>query len=120
MTEFCFSTPRIIMQRCLASITTATPDGWKRLHQCVGDLGGELFLNLQPAGKHVDDARDFGKADDFAIWDVGDVRPPDKRQQMMFAHRVELDVFHHHNLARVGIEDRAINHVLDDIAGNPG
>ena len=28
MTEFCFSTPRIIMQRCFASITTATPAGW--------------------------------------------------------------------------------------------
>jgi hypothetical protein len=27
MTEFCFSTPRIIMQRCLDSITTATPVG---------------------------------------------------------------------------------------------
>ena len=25
MTEFCFSTPRIIMHRCCASITTATP-----------------------------------------------------------------------------------------------
>src|ERR1051326_7713397 len=27
-TEFCFSTPRMIMQRCCASITTATPRGW--------------------------------------------------------------------------------------------
>src|SRR5438552_4086037 len=27
MIEFCFSTPRIIMQRCFASTTTATPDG---------------------------------------------------------------------------------------------
>ena len=31
----------------------------------------------------------------------------------MFAHRIKLDVLDHHNLARVGIEDRAINHVLD-------
>ena len=38
---------------------------------------------------------------------------PDKWQQMMFAHRIKLDVLDHHNLARVGIEDRAINHVLD-------
>ena len=30
MTEFCFSTPRIIMQRCFASTTTATPDGCKQ------------------------------------------------------------------------------------------
>src|SRR6266478_508703 len=27
MIEFCFSTPRIIMQRCFASTTTATPLG---------------------------------------------------------------------------------------------
>src|SRR5438128_1304973 len=27
MIEFCFSTPRIIMQRCFASTTTATPFG---------------------------------------------------------------------------------------------
>src|SRR5207253_8793418 len=27
MTEFCFPTPRIIMQRCFASTTTATPEG---------------------------------------------------------------------------------------------
>ena len=26
-TEFCFSTPRIIMQKCTASITTPTPRG---------------------------------------------------------------------------------------------
>ena len=26
--EFCFSTPRIIMQKCMASITTPTPRGW--------------------------------------------------------------------------------------------
>src|SRR5438309_8370168 len=30
MTEFCFSTPRIIMQRCFASTTTATPEGCKQ------------------------------------------------------------------------------------------
>lgn len=28
-TEFCFSTPRIIMQRCRASMTTPTPSGFK-------------------------------------------------------------------------------------------
>ena len=26
--EFCFSTPRIIMQKCMASMTTPTPLGW--------------------------------------------------------------------------------------------
>ena len=31
MVEFCFSTPRIIMHMCLASITTATPAAWVML-----------------------------------------------------------------------------------------
>ncbi len=119
MTEFCFSTPRIIMQRCFASITTATPDGWRALHECVGDLGGELFLDLQAAREDVDDPRDFGETDHFAVGDVGDVGTPDEWEQMMFAHRIKLDVLDHHDLARVGIEDRAINHVLDTDAGNP-
>ncbi len=26
-TEFCFSTPRMIMQKCMASMTTPTPRG---------------------------------------------------------------------------------------------
>ena len=73
MTEFCFSTPRIIMQRCFASITTATPDRMEGLHERVGDLGGELFLDLQAAGEDIDDARDFGETDHFAVGDVGDV-----------------------------------------------
>ena len=27
-TEFCFSTPRMTMQKCMASMTTPTPRGW--------------------------------------------------------------------------------------------
>ena len=36
--EFCFSTPRIDMQRCVASMTTATPSGAILLANRVGDL----------------------------------------------------------------------------------
>ena len=36
--EFCFSTPRIIMQRCMASITTPTPRGAKHFVHCLRDL----------------------------------------------------------------------------------
>ena len=42
ITEFCFCTPRIIIQRCLASITTATPIGFRdsliALRICVVSL----------------------------------------------------------------------------------
>lgn len=33
MLEFCFSTPRIIMQRCWASMTTPTPSALRRLER---------------------------------------------------------------------------------------
>ena len=59
MIEFCFSTPRIIMQRCFASITTATPDGWSEPMSASCHLGGQLFLDLQTAGEDIHDARDF-------------------------------------------------------------
>ena len=61
MTEFCFSTPRIIMQRCFASITTATPARMQRLHERVSDLRRQLFLDLQPPREDIDDARNFRK-----------------------------------------------------------
>ena len=101
------------MQRCFGLDHDRHPAGCSASHERVGDLGGELFLDLQPAREDVDDARDLGEADHFAIGDVGDVRFADEGQQMMFAHRIKLDVFHHHDLARVGIEDRAVDHVLD-------
>ena len=37
----------------------------------------------------------------------------DERQQMMFAHRVKLDVFNENDLTRIRIENRAVDDVLD-------
>ena len=113
MTEFCFSTPRIIMQRCFASITTADAGRMQRFHQGIGNLNGQLLLDLQTTRENIHNPRDLGKADDFAIRDVGDVRPADERQQMMLAHRIELDVLDQNDLARIGIEDGAINNLIE-------
>src|SRR5689334_18901915 len=88
----------------------------ERLHEGVGDLGGELFLDLEAARENIDNARDLGEANHFPIRDIGDVGAADEREKMMLAHRVELDVFHHHNLARVGVKDGAVDHVLDALA----
>jgi hypothetical protein len=44
--EFCFSTPRIIMQRWDASITTPTPTGWHGLLDRLGDLTRQALLDL--------------------------------------------------------------------------
>ena len=112
MTEFCFSTPRIIMQRCFASMTTATPLGCRAVIKRVGDLRGELLLDLQAAREDIDDARDFREPDHFPVRDVSDMRFADKRQQMMFAHRVKLDVFDEHDLARIRMEDRLVDDLI--------
>ena len=62
--EFCFSTPRIDMQRCVPSQTTATPQRIDLLADGLGDLVGHPLLDLQPAREHVHEARDLAEADD--------------------------------------------------------
>ena len=93
--EFCFSTPRIIMQKWAASITTPDAGRLEHVHDRVGDLVGEPLLHLEPAGEDVHDAGHLGEAEDLAVGDVGDVGPAEERQQVVLAQRVELDVAHH-------------------------
>ncbi len=68
--------------------------GFEDAHEFFGDLRCHPLLDLQAARVDVDDAGDFGEADDFSVGDVGDVRSPVKRQHMMLAHGEELDVAH--------------------------
>ena len=85
MEEFCFSTPRIIMQRCCASMMTPTP--WGSMVSCdgVGDLAGEALLHLQAASEDIDEARDLAESDDLAVGDVGDVHLAEEGQQVVLA-----------------------------------
>ena len=55
--EFCFSTPRIIMHRWNASITTPTPAGFSTSSIALGDLLGQSLLHLEASREHLDDAR---------------------------------------------------------------
>ena len=57
--ECCFSTPRIIMQKCWASQYDPDTLGSKMLLQTASDFLGEPFLDLQPARQRIDDARDL-------------------------------------------------------------
>ena len=43
-------TPRVVMHWCAASITTATPLRLQHVLDGVGDLRGQLLLDLQPLG----------------------------------------------------------------------
>ncbi len=113
MTEFCFSTPRIIMQRCFASITTATPRGCSACISASAICVVRLFLDLQSTREHIHNPRDFGKANDFSVGNISDVRLADKRKQMVLAHRIKLDVFDENDLARFRIEDRIVDHLIE-------
>src|SRR3954464_8004865 len=86
------------------------------LHERVGNLRGELFLNLQPAREDVDDARHFRKADHFAVGNISDVCFANEWQQMMLAHRVKLDVFYQNDLARVRSENCLVNDGIEILA----
>ena len=104
--EFCFSTPRIIMQRWDASMTTPTPCGCSDLHHRIGDLVGEPLLHLQPAREHLDDAGQLGETHDPAVGNVGDVRPPEERQHVVLAQGIDLDVPHQDHALVLLLEDR--------------
>ncbi len=112
-TEFCFSTPRIDMQRCEASITTATPERPDLLAERLGDLVGQPFLHLQAAREDLDEARDLAQPDDAALRDVGDVASAEERQQVMLAETVEVDVLDDHHLVIIDGEERVVEDGVD-------
>ena len=72
---------------------------FRRSLHCPGDVHGEVFLVLQPARKHIDDAGDLGQADDEIVRDIGHVAFADERQQVVLAQRVEFDILDHDHLA---------------------
>ena len=113
MTEFCFSTPRIIMQRCFASTTTATPAGCRAFISASAIWMVRCSWICRRRAKTSTIRATLESPITLPFGNIGDMRPADKRQQMMFAHRVKLDVFDQNDLARVGIEDRAVNDLIE-------
>ncbi len=85
----------------------------EHVHQCVRHLVGESLLYLQPAGKHLDHARDLREADQAAVRQVRDVRPSEERQQVVLAQRVDLDVAHAHQVLVPLAVQRVADHVRD-------
>ncbi len=57
-------TPRRVMHRCSASMTTPTPLGTQVAGQPVGDLLGEPLLHLRPVGEQFHHAGELGQAED--------------------------------------------------------
>src|SRR3990172_2717034 len=75
----------------------------------VGDLPGHALLNLQPAGKHVDDARNLGQADHALQWQVGYMCTAEEGKHVVLAQTIELNVTHDHHLVVLDVEERVID-----------
>src|SRR5680860_257151 len=75
-------------------------------HECVGDLGGEAFLDLRTFGVAVDETGDLGEAGDAAVVarDVRDMRSTVEGDEVVLAHRVERYVTNHDHLVVVFLE----------------
>ena len=77
------------------------------------DLLSEAFLKLEPSGKTVHDACQFGDAIDFSLRNVSDVATTIKGQEMVFAKRIDLNVPHDDHVVAFFGE----NGITDDVIG---
>ena len=111
--EFCFSTPRIAMHRCVASIDDGDAERLDLLADGLGDLVRHALLDLEPPGEDLDQPRDLAEADHLALRDIGDVAAAEKRQQVMLAETVEVDVLDDHHLVIIHREQGVVEHGVD-------
>ena len=51
----------------------------------IGNFLRQPFLNLRLAGQRIDGTGELAQPDHTPGWNIGDVRPPGERQQMMLA-----------------------------------
>ncbi|MNG12131.1 hypothetical protein D3C84_957240 [compost metagenome] len=84
------------------------------LHR-VGDLPGEVFLDLQATGEHVHQPCNLRQAQHLARWNISHMRLADEGQHVMFAQRIQLDVVDDHHFIVVGREQGAVDDFLDTL-----
>ena len=89
------------------------PERTDLLPQRFGDLIREPLLYLQPARKHVHEARDLAQSNNLALGNVGDVALAEERQQVVLAQAVEVDVLHDQHLVIIDREERVVEHRVD-------
>ena len=83
------------------------------LNQCGGNLVGQVLLYLQTPCIHINDACNLRETDHFAFRQVGDVALADKRQHVMLAHRIQLNILHNNHFVVVRFEHSAIDDIVD-------
>ena len=94
-------------------------------HQRLGDQPREILLQHQAVREAVDEPRELAEPDHPAARDVADMGDAARRQEVMRAHRVEVDPGHRHEAAggrrdRLGEDLRGVLRVSVDEVGRPG
>ena len=111
VTALDFWTPRMDMQVCIASMTTATPRGfresWMQSRICSVRRSWTCRRRI---GLHH--AGDLGKAGDSPVRDIGHVRLADEGKHMVLAQREQLDVLDQDHLAVRLREDSGLDNLL--------
>src|SRR6185295_14799597 len=88
------------------------PKSVEFLHHSGGDLRGHALLHLQTPGVDLDQARQLREADDVVLGDIGDLRLPEERQQVVLTEREEVDVAAKDHLGVVLDEERPVDDAL--------
>ena len=91
----------------------AHSQGVQRLLERFGNLDGQALLNLQSPAEDFDDPRNFAEADDVFIRDVPDVALAEKREQVMFAQTIHVNVPDNDHLVVLNGEQGPVEHVLN-------
>ena len=77
------------------------------------DLARQALLNLKPAAEDVDQPRSLAETNDFVSRDVCDVTFAEKRQDMVLAQAVEIDVLDDAISLHLDREQSAVEDLVD-------
>ena len=80
--------------------------GGQLLHKYVCQLGGHALLQLRPTGGNLHRPGQFAGANDPVVFrNIYHRGSADEWQEMVFAHRVKLDILHGNHLVVVSVEE---------------
>ena len=83
------------------------------LQNRFGDLIGHALLKLQAPREDVYEPGNLAQADHAPVRNVGDVTLAEKRQEMMLAQAVEIDVLHDYHFTVVHSEQGIVQNLVN-------
>src|SRR5258705_5493449 len=83
------------------------------LADCLRNLICHPFLDLETPCKHIHKPRNLAESDHALAREVRDVTLAEKRQQVMLAQRVEVDVLDDHHFVIIDSEESVIENLIN-------